>query len=662
MNNIQTLSNLSHALRSGGALHTLFIIHYTLAVFALALALPAQAQTPQTRPVDRLQTDARGIYLLWAEKTPRANELLAQPCIRGGQVVMQWAEIEPRQGVYDFTALDQKIATLAAKGFYYTVQINGNIKPAWLFSAVPSVPEKFHVQVRDKQGTLMFWHPVHENAHLAMLRAAAAHLKQGKHNKLLLGIRLNFNPVGTEQFLVPNKYRKASAWTYPPSRANRPGEPQNTNGSARGFALPPDYSDAIRHAYEDRVVATYIKEFSPWTLVFVRNNIDGDLLARCAPEFRAGRLALFHTSSEAEPRTGRIQRQYGLFYDYARPGHTVAYAEPWASAWGEHGGKLDDRWCSPCQWNYWTLLLNLHCGVSFIGEYAGNLSFALTANHPRLQSKTVNAKQQSKEFTAAYNWASPYIGRHNRPDEAPGAWVAFRENHQVKATNGVRPENLQLTRFSGDYNYLMERVGTDGSVGVDAKDASKGVAPVGPPDERYGAFARKYPPGTQARLKVDPRFLATLAQQNSAGGVGATLRIIYLDDLSEGSPDNAPATGSAGVPPADGAERRPTQPAGSRRSQSLPRDSHPPLPPTTATVSLHTPSGAKLLGPLPRTATGRWRIAEFTLTPAALAALANAPADWQIAVTAGEKPLTLHMVEIVRKPAQTLDLTRPKST
>lgn len=544
------------------------------------LCSPAHADHP--RPVDRLQTEARGIHLLWSDGRPEEEQLLALPFIRGGQVVVQWADIEPRPGQYDFSKLDKRLAYFARKNQWCTIQINGNEKPSWLFNAVPRADEKFHHQVRDPKGTLMFWHPRFQAAHIAMLRAAAAHLRASPHRDRLLGIRMNFNAVGTEQFIVPQKYRNPKAWILPPNY--KPDDPAN--------ASVPPYTDTVRETYATRVVETYKKEFSDWALVLVRNSIDDATLSKLDPDLRAGRLALFHTSSEAEPRTGPIERQYARFQDYARAGHTVAYAEPWASAWGEHGGKIDDRWCSPCQWNYWTLLFNMHCGVSFIGEYYGNLAFALTAKPPRI--KTSNPKQQAAEFLAAYKWASPYIGRHNRPDEAPGAWIAFRENHTIKAANGVQSERLKLTRFTGDYTFLMERIGDNGVSNTD--DSSKGIAPVGPEDERYGAFARVYPPGKYARLKLDARLLASLAQ-----GRGATARVIYLDDTLD----------------------------------------------KTATISLHTPAGEHPLGAFPRAATGRWRTANFDLSPAALA---TASPDWQFAITAGDQPLTLHMLEIIRHP------------
>lgn len=527
------------------------------------------------RTVDRLQTEARGMHLLWSNGRPEEAGLLALPFMHGGQAMVQWADVEPRPGKYDFSALDKRIAQVTAKGSWCTVQINGNEKPAWLFDQVPHITEKLHHQVRDAKGTLMFWHPRFEEAYLSMLRAAAAHLRENPHRSRLLGIRLNFNAIGTEQHAVSQKYRDPSGWNYPKG-CKRDGLPV--------------FNDKVRDAYIASVVGAYKKEFSEWMLVFVRNNVDGELLQKLDADFRAGRLALFHTSSEAEPRTSGTERRYGLFYDYARSGGTVAYAEPWASAWGEHGGKIDARWCSPCQWSYWTLLFNMHCGVSFIGDYSINYVFAMGAKHPRRMAQTKNPKQQAREFMTAYEWADRYAGRHNRPEESPGAWVAFRENREIKAKNGPGgPSVWKLNRFTGDYDFLMARIDNDGSAGV---------GPVGPVDERYGAFARLYPPGKYARLKIDAALLASLAR-----GKAATVRVIYLDD-------NAAAANAA-------------------------------------TVSFNMRDGEKPLGKLTHAGSGRWRAADFELTATDLAPAAP---DWQIGVTAGDQPLTLHMVEIIRRP------------
>lgn len=282
-----------------------------LCVAGLLLASAVSRAFADERVVDRLQTEARGIHLLWADGKPDETHILKQPFIHGGQVVVQWADIEPEPGRFDFKPLDSKLAFLAGMKKWATVQVNGNLKPGWLFDSVPSVPKQFHQQVQDKRGTLMFWHPHFIEAHLGMLRALAAHLRSSPFRDRLLGIRMNFNAVGTEQLHVPDEYRNPKAWRIP---------------SGVSIAGVPVYSDSVQQRYVAQTVETYKDEFSQWAIVFVRNLVDGDVLSRIAPDLRAGRLGLFHTSSEVEPRTALTERRYGMFYDYARSGETVAYA------------------------------------------------------------------------------------------------------------------------------------------------------------------------------------------------------------------------------------------------------------------------------------------------------------------------------------------------
>lgn len=559
------------------------LLRAVAAVAALVCVAAFAATAPVCGTVARLQSEARGLYLLWAEKHADEEALLRLPFVRGGQVVVQWAELEPRPGAYDFSQLDAKLARYAGLGKWATVQVNGNAKPAWLFDVVPHVPEKLSEQVRDRRGSLLFWHPRFQEAHLAMIAAVGKHLRGSASGERLLGVRLNFNALGTEHLVVPDAYRNPSRWTFPA------GEPRD--------ASLPSYSDAVRADYSRRVVDAYVRAFSDWTVVFLRNNFDPELIPGLEADLRAGRIGLFHTSSEAEPRASGVERQYVRFLDYARPGHTLAYAEPWASAWGEHGGQVDPRWCSAAQWNYWTLLLNLHCGVSFIGEYAANLAFALNG-----RAKLAKPVDRPEAFMAAYEWGAAYAGLHNRPEISPGAWVAFRANALAKADNPkVPPKGRALSVITGDYTRLAQRADDDGSVGV---------GPVGPAEQPYGAFARRWPAGGAARVWLDPDFLGSLLQRRPAGA--SSLQVIWLDEPG----------GAGGVVSFGGAE----------------------------------------LGALRPRGTGRWETASFPLSKERLAAAIAADAtptaaksgtgratrDAHIEVIAGAAPLTLHRIEVRR--------------
>ena len=116
-----------------------------------------------------------------------------------------------------------------------------------------------------------------------------------------------------------------------------------------------------------------------------------------------GQVGWFHTSSEMEPRaysanhgnnTGDSPQYETFSRDCAK---TVCYAEPWADAWGYHGGKPDARWCSPPQWVYWRLLSDLRMGVSNIALYGNDASVAADGMH---MGHAVGPRYQH-EFNAA---------------------------------------------------------------------------------------------------------------------------------------------------------------------------------------------------------------------------------------------------------------------
>ncbi|MBN2560870.1 MAG: hypothetical protein JXQ75_08070, partial [Phycisphaerae bacterium] len=336
-------------------------------------------------------------------------------------------------------------------------------------------PEKLG-QAGDAQGTLMYWHPKHRQAYCAFIQAYGAFVKSAPWRERVLGIRLNFNALGTEHWRVDPPYRDAAKWITPPGTP--PGEP---------------WTMAVGNAYLAAVVQAFVDAFTPAVRVFVRNNISPELRAPFEARFRSGELAWFHTSTEIEPRAAWGELQYQTFLDYCRSGTTLGYAEQWASAWGHHGGKTDPRWCSPPQWNYWRLLADLHCGVSFIAVYASDLNVAESGTYRR---KPVPPGYQD-EFRLAFEFAARYVGYHASPARSPGAWVAFREGSFLK----------------GDYTFLMERL----------PDQTAERRLVGPEDQRFGTWARVLPAGEAMRLRPDPEFARSLA------GKPASVRVVYLD-------------------------------------------------------------------------------------------------------------------------------------
>jgi hypothetical protein len=419
-----------------------------LLALAAVLRLAAAEPAPDAR---------RGLYAIWLAPGQASD----YPFLVGGQAVVQWRDVEPAPGRYDFTPIERQLAS----GRAATVQINGNRHPEWLFERAPYTAKKLSVQVNDARGTLAYWHPAYREAYRRLLLAAGAWLKASPRRNAVLGIRLNFNAIGTEHFDVPEGDRGPGAWTSP-----------------AGVAPPLAWTRATGVEYRREVIATFAEAYLPAFRLFLRNNAvsRGEAPEDVLRMLEEGRLALFHTSSEMEPRKGN-SGQYEAFQRYCRSGKTVCYAEPWADAWGRHGGKTDARWCGPEQFNYWRLLADLNCGVSFIALYGADLAHA-----------------GEPEFRAAFEFASRYAGYHASPSASPGAWVALREGNTLR----------------GDYTFLMRRSGEMAA-----------LEKQGPGGERFGAWARRLAPGATVAFELDPAFARSLRGP-------ATVAVTWLDAAS----------------------------------------------------------------------------------------------------------------------------------
>lgn len=462
-----------------------------------------------TRPLVASEGDSTprapnsGIFVIWYPSKGNADLYLNQPYVVGGQIVLQWRDVEPTERKYNFTRIDEKLADLEGRGLSTTIQINGNRKPDWLFEKVPYVKERLSHQVASRRGTLMYWHETHRDVYCAMLRALGAHLKSSPFRKTILGLRLNFNAFGTEHTFVPTEYRSPDAWTIP-------------TGVDSSTVKP--WTSSTVEEYTGAVVDTYIESFAGCVRIFVRNGVAGSVEQRYRDQFENGALSWFHTSSEVEPRAAGTERRYLRFYRDCRSGKTTAYAEPWASCWGHHGGKTDDRWCSPPQWMYWRLLSDLNCGVSHIALYASDLRVAIDGTYR--QGGRVFAdgnKTYQREFDAAIRFAAKYVGYHACPEQSPGAWVAFRENNVVRAENGMPERQRKLKVLTGDYSFLMKRLPGDRSVGQD-------IVTIGPDDQRFGAWARRLPARDGMRLALDDAFADSLNEDTHR------VNVVYLDE------------------------------------------------------------------------------------------------------------------------------------
>jgi hypothetical protein len=418
--------------------------------------------TPSLAPGEAIPEPARGLYAIWTR--PEISDPL--PLLKGEQVRLQWRDVQPEAGRYDFGSLHQQLARVARLGRFTTVQLNANRHPDFLFGLVPTHSATLKRGETDRM--LQYWHPAYINAYTELIGAFAREVKASPHRSCVIGVRLNYNAIGTEFLIVRPEERDQAQWTAP-----------------AGTALAPAWTEEIAADYRRLIVETFRREFNPEIRVLLRTG--NPQYPGPDPEIArilgTGNVGVFTTASEIEPRLPTwFQGDRPIFLDYCRSGKVVGYAESMADATGKHGPMQDPRWCPPAQYNYWRLLSDLNLGFSMIGVYGADL-----------------ARAGEPEFRAAFEFAARYAGTHASPSLAPGGWVALREG-------GLR--------YKGDYTFLMNR--QDGA-------ALKAEQKVGPDDQRYGAWACTLPSGRAARFTLDADLARSLA------GGSAVLRVVYLD-------------------------------------------------------------------------------------------------------------------------------------
>jgi hypothetical protein len=428
----------------------------TISYWAIALALQASAAS------EVVPDPNRGLYAIWAK--PEVSDALT--FIKGDQVRLQWSEVQPAPDRYDFSSLRQQLERVAKLGRATTVQLNANRHPEFLSRIVPSYKGTLKRGESDK--LFQYWHPAYVKAYTDLIAAFAREVKSSPYRAQVMGVRLNYDAIGTEFLIIRPEERDPAQWGVP-----------------AGVTLAPAWTEEIAAEYRRLIVGAFLSNFSPEIRVLLRSGNpsypapDEEPLRLAA----TGKLGIFTTASEIEPRMPTMfDGDRPIFLDYCRSGKTVCYAESMADATGKHGPSQDPRWCSPEQYNYWRLLSDLNLGFSMMGVYGADLA---NAGKP--------------EYRAAFDFAVRYAGYHASPKGSPGAWIALREGSG---------------KLKGDYTFLMRRL-----PGVEMKPEQK----IGPDDQRFGAWARTLAKGSEAKFALDSSFARSLA------GGRAILRVIYLD-------------------------------------------------------------------------------------------------------------------------------------
>ncbi len=354
-----------------------------------------------------------------------------------------------------------------------TVQINGNYHPEYIFETVPYLKGVALNGQKDHNtgyGPPMYWHEDYKERYRALVDTLAGHLMRSSHRDAILGIRQSYCAIGTENYYLDSKYRSQDLWTLHDSAS---------------WGGPWPWTKEIGLGYKTWAIDLFVDGFDPPDSipVFMRASAisDGVATAEHVRMVEEGKLWIFHTSSEPQPRSDGKNEQYKEFVKYCKTGKTYSFMESWSKATTSSTGWDWTKTSKPIdltQFNYWTLLCDLHCGATFPAMRPEDVDFA--------------------PFRSDYEFAAKYAGYIASPDSTPGAWIAFREGDYLV----------------GDYTFLMER---------DPAYASQALYNVD--IDRRGLWARRVPGDGTMRMTMDGDFSESLA-----GNRNVALKVWYRDE------------------------------------------------------------------------------------------------------------------------------------
>jgi hypothetical protein len=231
--------------------------------------------------------------------TPKWLPTSSEPYERYIQVQLEWSDIEPTQGQYNFSPLSAQlrrldVAEMTNPGLRAIVKLQTDTKPAWVYDVVPSTQQVWSKENWDNR-TAMYWHPTYISHYLSLVKAFAEYCESDPLAiKYIDFTRQSWCAIGEEGIGIPSKpaavaaLRKGSAWDVPV-------------GCTQDCRPPPDWSAASDIAYQQRVLHVYNSSYGNGskrtTRLLVRTNTPSDLIAPYRTQFIAGNFGWFHTGA-----------------------------------------------------------------------------------------------------------------------------------------------------------------------------------------------------------------------------------------------------------------------------------------------------------------------------------------------------------------------------
>ena len=331
-------------------------------------------------------TPTPGIYEVWGS----TKDVAHRSYVQGGQVVVQWKDVEPHRGTFDWSSLYSQLDAYHSMGKNATVQINSTTaKPAWVWNLVG------RCGTVHGQAVPQYWDPLYLTLQQELVDGLATAIRNYSSPGTVTLVRANPNAIGTELTVLPSSTSCTAA----------PG----------GHLAAIQWSKTVAHTYFRNVMDVYRTALLPDIHVALRTEVfvtDGAPLSWLG----AGGAWIMGTGSDIDYNPTRDA--FDVFARrYDSNGLTTGYWEPLPYT-GHH---------NLVSWNYWRILLELYKGVSYIAVYGDQIR-----------------QGSNPQYRAAFDFANRYAGSAATPATAPGAFIALKQGRGRTAGN--------LGRFMGQYD------------------------------------------------------------------------------------------------------------------------------------------------------------------------------------------------------------------
>ncbi len=154
----------------------------------------------------------RGVFSLSTAGVATRESVLSNPSVDGISIRQDWKDLEPTEGVYDWSFLDSEVARAAAAGKPVLLRINTQAaKPAWVTAEVSQADGGFFTFDDNGVPTTIpvFWDPTFLAKKKAMIAALGAHFSA---NPTIRIVSSSFANATSEDWNVPHTPTETEAW------------------------------------------------------------------------------------------------------------------------------------------------------------------------------------------------------------------------------------------------------------------------------------------------------------------------------------------------------------------------------------------------------------------------------------------------------------------